>query len=245
MVPTVESRSIESMKLKRNRTIQSIGSHNYGRWMLPDGGMVFTNYFQSAVRVFSNKGVIDFKMKITCSAYDIVYNSEDNTLAVTSGDSVKHCIIIIDLDRKQIKKTISLDSEIYGIALKDNRLIYSGYDKGIRMINICDEFISDIVRDKMPRECYIATVGNQIYYTNCLKNTVTCYELQGKLQWTFCKESILKDPRGIDVDNYGYVYVMGVKSYNVVVISPDGQQHREMLAKSDGISQPLSLCFSN
>ncbi|XP_052065865.1 uncharacterized protein LOC127705577 [Mytilus californianus] len=245
IVPTVESSSIENIKLKINKTIQHQGKYVFGCCLLPNGRTVFTYYNEFAVRVFSNEGIQDFEVKIPCYPFDIVYNSEDNTLAVTSGGSREHCIIIIDLKKKQIKKTISLDSNIYGIALKDNRLMYSAEDKGIQMINPYDESISDIVRDKMPSNCYIATFEHQTYQTNSLTNTVNCYDQHGKSQWTFHNESILRSPRGISVDTIGNLYVTGVRSRNVVVISPDGRRYREVLATSDCPSEPFSLFYNN
>lgn len=150
--------------------------------------------------------------------FEKVYNSDEDTLAVTSGTSMAHCITIINMKQKGITKTISVDSNIHGIVLKDNRLINSTCDKGIHLINLYDESITDIVRDKMPSNCYIATFGNHIYQTSCVTNTVTCYDHQGEPQWTFHIESVLMSPRGIDADNNGNVYVAGVNSKNVVVI---------------------------
>jgi len=43
---------------------------------------------------------------------------------------------------------------------------------------------------------------------------------------------------GISVDNDGNVYVVGYVSNNVVVISPDGQRHRQLLSSKDGLKEP-------
>ena len=48
---------------------------------------------------------------------------------------------------------------------------------------------------------------------------------------------------GISVDNYGNVYVAGRYSINVVVISPDGQRHRELLSNKDGLVNPMVLDY--
>ncbi|CAC5397247.1 unnamed protein product [Mytilus coruscus] len=96
----------------------------------------------------------------------------------------------------------------------------------------------------MSSHCYVATFRDNIYHTNNETNTVTCYNLQGKIQWTFHNKSVLKSPLGIDVDNDGNVYVVGFRSINVVVISPDGQRYREILTASDSLSSPNSLHFS-
>jgi len=42
--------------------------------------------------------------------------------------------------------------------------------------------------------------------------------------WEFKDESLLKDPRGVTVDNYGNVYVTSYSSNSVVVLEPDGSQ---------------------
>ncbi|CAG2201116.1 unnamed protein product [Mytilus edulis] len=238
----IQSRSIYNIKFTIHKTIDNLVKYIYGCCMLSDGRMAFTFYFKQTVNVFSDKGLQDFRVNLRVHPFDIVYIREDNTLAVSSDSS--KCITIIDLERKQIKKIISIDSCIFGIALKDNRLIYSGRDKGIRMINPFDESTSDIVRDKMPNDCYIATFRDKIYHTNIETNTVTCYNIQGRLQWTFQNMSVLKHPKGIDVDNDGNVYVAGTNSQNVLVISPDGKRHREVLTLSDGLKDPMAIHFS-
>ncbi|XP_076115854.1 uncharacterized protein LOC143083478 [Mytilus galloprovincialis] len=248
MVPqlTVQSRSIRNIKLTIHKIINT-KENVFSCCILPDDRTVFTFFIESTVKVFNNKGLKGFKVKMPCEPFDIVYISQDNTLAVTSGGSEKNCITIIDLARKKIRKIITLDSHNYGIALKDNRLIYSGYDKGICMINMYDEStrdIHDIVKDAMPSESYIATLRDNIYYTNNVTNVVTCCNLKGEIQWTFQNESVLKSPRGIDVDSDGNVYVVGILSNNVVVISPDGQLHSEILTAADGLNRPSSLHYS-
>ncbi|VDI09691.1 Hypothetical predicted protein [Mytilus galloprovincialis] len=245
MVPTVQTRSIVNIKLKKNKTIATQGQHIFGCCLIPDGRMAFTYYYDHTVRVFSDTGLKDFQVNMPCKVDDILYISKDDTLAVTSGGSRQHCIFIINVGKKQITRTILQDSEIDGIALRENELIYSGQSKGIQMINLSDESITQIVKDKMPGFCYIATFRNQIYHTNPETYAVTCYDQQGKPQWTFKNESLLKEPHGIDVDIDGNVYVAGSWSNNVVVVSPDRQHHREVLTASDGLIYPNSLCYDN
>ncbi|CAG2214578.1 unnamed protein product [Mytilus edulis] len=160
----IQSRSIYNIKFTIHKTIDNLVQYIYGCCMLSDCRMAFTFYFKQTVKVFSDKGLQDFEVKLPNRTFAIVYISKDNTLAVTTGTS--KCIIIIDVERKQIKKIISIDSCIFGIALKDNRLIFSGGNKGIRMINLNDESTSDIVRDKNLTGCYIATFKDKLYHTN-------------------------------------------------------------------------------
>jgi DNA-binding beta-propeller fold protein YncE len=41
----------------------------------------------------------------------------------------------------------------------------------------------------------------------------------------------------------GNVYVVGFISHNVVVISHDGQRHRQLLSSKDGLSYPVVLDY--
>lgn len=246
MVPVVNKRSTENIKLKKNKTIntESHGDDTYGCCILSDGRMVFTYFMESTVKVFSDKGFKTVKIPVGYPCH-IVYKSEDNTLVVKSVGS----ITIIDLEKEQIKKTIKLDSCRNAISLKNRGCFYNCGETGIQMVSLDEETIMNIVKfevtDDMPGDCYTAAYGKQIYHTNWVTNVVTCYDQQGKPQWTFRNTNVLKCPRGICEDNDGNVFVVGSVSDNVVVISPDGRRHREVLGVSDGVSAPFSLSYNS
>ncbi|XP_052065206.1 uncharacterized protein LOC127705000 [Mytilus californianus] len=237
------SRSVENINLKLDTTLDNTGFCKWGCCMLPDGRFAFTETLNNLVRVFNTDGSKDFEIKTQYRAFDIAYISEDNTLAVTSGTNGM-CISIIDLQNKQIKKEIYAESYYHGLAVMDNKFICSADKEGIQWFNPNDNSTSVIVQEEFPKMCYIATFDDKIYHTNNKTNSVTCYDLQGTVQWTFEKESALKRPFGISVDNEGKVYVVGRLSTNVVVISADGQYHKEILTASDGLSNPLSLYYN-
>jgi DNA-binding beta-propeller fold protein YncE len=72
---------------------------------------------------------------------------------------------------------------------------------------------------------------------------VTCCDLHGTTQWEFKNELVLSSPLGVFVDNDGNVFVVGYNSDNVVVISPDGQRHRQLLSYTDGLRSPRVLYY--
>ena len=82
---------------------------------------------------------------------------------------------------------------------------------------------------------HVTTYGEKLYYTNSDTHTVTCCDLHGTTQWEFKESRVLQYPLGITVDNDGNVYVVGCNSNNVVIISPDGQPHRQLLSFKDGL----------
>ena len=111
------------------------------------------------------------------------------------------------------------------------------------MLNLSDKSTSDVINSGMSTVDYIATSTDKLYYTNYDRHTVTCCDLHGTTQWDFKDNRVLQYPRGITVDNDGNVYVIGYRSNNVVVISPDGQRHRQILSSRDGLSYPRVLDY--
>jgi len=140
--------------------------------------------------------------------------------------------------------TISMDTHIYGMAIRDKTIYYCASDKGLKMLNLSDKSVSDIINNNMSGVLYVATSGDKLYYTGANTHTVTCCNLHGTTQWEFNDERVIKGPRGISVDNVGSVYVVGCSSNNVVVISHDGQPHRQLLSSKDGLSVPFVLDYN-
>ncbi|CAG2230465.1 unnamed protein product [Mytilus edulis] len=104
LLPHILSRSVDNINLKLLQTINETGMYIRGCCMLPDGKMAFSHNSLKAVTVFNLDGTKDFEVNTGTYAFDVAYISHDNALAVTSGESYKKCITIIDLQRKQIKK---------------------------------------------------------------------------------------------------------------------------------------------
>ncbi|CAG2186028.1 unnamed protein product [Mytilus edulis] len=247
MMPHISSTLVANVNLKLHKTINTKGQCIRGCCMLPDDKMAFSSYLShgSAVRVFNCNGTKDFEVITPTYAFDVAYISHDNTLAVTSGGSNTKCITIIDIQSKQMKKTVPVNSYCYGIAVTDGNFICSAAGKGIQLINPHNNSTSDLVHDdKMPDLCYVTMFDDKIYYTNNQANSVTCYDLQGIVKWTFKNEKVLRRPNGISVNNDGIVYVVGNSSNNVVVLSADGKQFKEIATTSDGLSSPLSTDYN-
>jgi len=116
------------------------------------------------------------------------------------------------------------------------------------MLNLSNNSVGDIINTDMSDVDYVATSGDKLYYTNYYTHTVTCCKIQccdlhGKIQWEFNDECVLQYPYGVTVDNDGNVYVAGYNTNNVVVISPDGERHRQLLSDNDDLEDPTVLDY--
>ena len=238
--------SVQNIQLKLKQEINTKGIAIRGCSFLPDGRMVFSCSSSNTVRFISKDGVELFQIgkdKTGSSTYDTVYIKDNNTIAVSSGYTDNRCIVIIDIESQKVMTTISMDTSICGMVVRGRTIYYCTRDKGLHMLNLSDKSVSDITKSKMSSISYVATYADKLYYTNCNTHTVTCCDLHGTTQWKFKDSRVLQGPAGISVDNDRNVYVVGYFSNNVVVISPDGQRHRQLLSPTDGLSAPNVLNY--
>jgi hypothetical protein len=203
-------------------------------------------YSTDTVTFINKEGVELFQIdkdKTRSSTYDTVHFKDNNSVAVSSGRGGNGCISIIDIESQKVMTTIPIDGEILGMPIRGKTIYYCTENKGITMISLTNKSVSDIISSNKSNVIYVATSGNKLYYTGSYTNTVTCCDLHGTTQWEFKDERVLRGPHGISVDNDGNVYVVCHTSNNVVVISPDGQYHRQLLSSKDGLSFPCVLDY--
>jgi len=151
--------------------------------------------------------------------------------------------------------TISMDTDIYGMVVRGRTIYYCTGNNELKILNLSDKSVSHIpvisssmsfisfFKSLHSSVYYVSTSGDKLYYTNCSIHTVTCCDVHGTTQWKFRDQRVLQHPYGISVDNDGNVYVIGSNSSNVVVISPDGQRHRQLLSSNDGLLYPTVLDY--
>ena len=239
--------SVDNIQLKLKQTININGRNIRGCSLLPDGRMVLSCYGTNTISFINEEGVESFKIgkdKTGAGTYDTIYIKDNNSVAVSSGDQgVNRCINIINIESKEVMTTISMDTGIYGMAVRGRTIYYCTRNKGLNMLNLSDQSVSKMINSDISYIYCLATSEDKIYYTSCNSDTVTCCDLHDTTQWEFKDKRILEDPRGISVDNNGNVYVVGCISDNVVVFSPDGQRHRQMLSSENGLVSPRVLDY--
>jgi hypothetical protein len=138
---------------------------------------------------------------------------------------------------------IPMDTTIYGMAVRGRTVYYCAWDKGLRMLDLNDQSVRDIINSDMSYVDYVATSGDILYYTNVNTHAVTCCDLHGTTLWEFKDNRALHGPHGISADNDGIVYVVDHVSRNIVVISPDGQRHRKVLSSNNDLSNAGMLDY--
>jgi DNA-binding beta-propeller fold protein YncE len=168
-------------------------------------------------------------------SYNDITSIDTNTIAVSTLTRIQ----IVNIDTKLIIQNIKNNKLCYGITHCDGKLYYCHEREGIQRFDFKTKFSSLLVPTKdVGRFSYISSDGSKLFYTSNTE-TVSCCDMNGKPIWRFKDTSLLRSPRGVVVDNQGFVYVAGENSGNIVVISPDGNSSKEVYQ----ISSPRAMCY--
>ncbi|CAC5408171.1 unnamed protein product [Mytilus coruscus] len=191
---------------------------------------IFTCQETNEIMLLQSNGSKKFLISLKSSgAFDIVLLS-DTSAAVTSGDKKKHGITLVDISLGKSTKFIKLPGQSYGITSNEEYLFVAVKGKGIQMLNKESLKPLNIIRCEITNGAYIDEYNGNIYITNSSENKVLCCDMNGVEKWVFNRDDILKEPYGIGVDGRRNVYVVGGGTLNVVVLSPDGAQHRQLIS---------------
>ncbi|VDI63956.1 Hypothetical predicted protein [Mytilus galloprovincialis] len=179
-------------------------------------------------------------------AFDIVFIDFD-TVAVTGGSSLFN-VYIVDVATLQVKRVIHVGEEncIYGATYKNEFIIGCIRGNSLKMFNIVNN--KDVTipilpfKTKNTRGTYIDSDDNSFYHSDYTDGAVTCYGLKGNIMWSF-KDVDLQKPRSACLDSNSNVYVAGSDSNNVVVISSDGLNSKQLLGPDDGIRYPHAIHY--
>jgi hypothetical protein len=59
-----------------------------------------------------------------------------------------------------------MDTNTFGMAVRGRTIYYSTRNKGLKMLNLNDKSVSDIINGDMSGVFYVATSGEKLYYTD-------------------------------------------------------------------------------
>ena len=254
IVACVPARSISNICLKRKHQLTTGGNDISSCFILTGGKMAFINYDPAFLQILNVDGSQE------CNIYLPIWNALDvacidqNTAAIASSTgkfiqlvavtSRSHKLIqLVDLNTGKTVKSINTNTTCSGITSTNGMLVFSAIGKGLRKVDLKDENIFEIVAFAADSWSRVTLFNDRLYYINSKRDEVVRCDINGTILWTFTDKSVLKDPRSITVDDYGHVYVVGANSTNVIVISPNGKEHRTLLSTAGILDKPRALYY--
>ncbi|CAG2186797.1 unnamed protein product [Mytilus edulis] len=180
-----------------------------------------------------------------CIGYDLAV-VDSKTVAVSSGGNSPKTIYLIDMDSTETQQEFEINDWLHGLSYHNGSFIFCTYDSGIKIIDMSQGNLTNVRTlsnaPKMVEGTYVTSNENGIFHSNWKDDSVVCYDFRGQVQWKF-NSSLVRKPLGITLDSYSNIYLAGSESNNVVVISPDGKQFKELIRECDGLVDPRANFF--
>jgi len=193
--------------------------------ILPDGKLVFTEQEGKRLLMFS--------------PFEVSYTGE-NIVAVTIWD--KQEVVFVNVITNTIINTVDIGHHCYGTDFNMHSLAIRTSSPSMSHIVYLDTKGELIDRVNIPvgnsTRIAISLRDGTTKCTSWKANEIYCHTLTGKHIWVFRNENVLRKPMGIALDKNRNVYVTGYETNNVVVLSPEGQNCRQIV---EGLNRPCSL----
>ncbi|XP_033757658.1 uncharacterized protein LOC117340017 [Pecten maximus] len=212
---------------------------------LPDDHIVVGDYNNNKIKLFTASGKCLDEMKVTGHPIDMCC-VDDDTIAAAIFKSGIH-VIRVNHAKLTLSSIIKLSNGAhpFGITYSNEAFTVStptdvyrvGKDGVSTKIASYSNHINHLACD--PRTGHI--YGSQ---RTSEDGNVAVYRLSDSKLTSISKVGLLKYVFGVDVDGDGNVYVCGWESDNVVQMSGDGTNVRELLTSLNGVDKPraISVC---
>ncbi|CAC5383527.1 unnamed protein product [Mytilus coruscus] len=164
----------------------------------------------------------------------------DTTVAIAPVNRSKS-IVIFNIETRKVFQMIETKHPCSGgISCFENTLIYSCGEEGLEMRSLDTGKVHTLkFASHDPWEHTL--FKNKIYITDNNSDTVICYDMDGKVHWRWKNFDEIKYIGGVAVDNNSNVYIAGVKSGRIVIISPDGKTSKSFIP--EGIKWPRAIYY--
>lgn len=217
----------------RNRSIR-------GCTFLPNGKFVFTDRNSQALIIHDSDGSFQYIIEGQGRVFDVAA-IHNKYVAVTSGSEA--VINLYNIESQEVVKTTKTNGPCYGITFKSGAIFYCVEGKGIETMALSENIISEFYKEALPWGMYITTVGDKICFVNQENDTIKLLDSFSKVCWTFHYKHFLSDPLGVTSDNHGLIYLIGHTTKNVVSISMDNMECKQVLSMEDGLLNPTAIDF--
>ena len=197
--------------------------------------LIFTDSINRQVIKYNENYVYLSSMSLPKELSDIT-NMEQDTVAVASAYSDD--IYLINIKTMTLTQTIKVSTTLYGLQFVDGEFVvaHSGTLAWLSATGL------QLRNSKNHADAYfVRFLGKNSYICADGKNAISCTKNERK-QFTYSNPNLI-NPRGIDVDMEGNVYIVGFNSNDIHQITSEGEHIRTISTTDFGISKPWILRF--
>lgn len=201
---------------------------------------VFTDNAKSRLLIYTRNGSYNRDIKLSGKPFCAAKINE-NDVAVSYNQNY---IEVIEINTKKVKNKIETSGKTYGISYKHELLYVVIQRMTVEVLSLTGKKIRSF---QCPSSSiwYILADTDKLYVTDQSLDpspSLHCCDLKGSVVWTLTNEK-MNYPWGITTDGHSNVYVAFNNSENVVVISPNGKHHKEILSEKNGLKFPSGIYY--
>ncbi|VDI30300.1 Hypothetical predicted protein [Mytilus galloprovincialis] len=236
-------RSVHNTKLKLRKKfeIEQKGLEIYitGCAILASGNLLFAdNAEKNVLMEYNVDGRFIRDIPVSGRPWDLTVI---DTHQIAVSYHALNYIEITDLKKIKVMKTVTLKNNCRGISYCNEKVYVMVKNEGIVVLDM-EGTILKIIKCDM-NTFNIATVDDRIYYTAPMSNTVHCYTTAGNRIWNFQDKSLTR-PGGIATDSAKNVFVVGIRSNNLMILQDDGTVSKTLLTEADELNTTKSLYYN-
>lgn len=234
-------RFVMRVKLHLRKTIKSpsdSGEYMKGCTSSSNGQMIFAEPSKKVLSIYDSKGNFYNNIPVSAHPFDVT-SINYYTFAVTY-DKMSF-IEMLDISKINgiVTNRYRTNYPCRGISYMSGQIYVVVETEGIQVMDISGN-VQKRISINVNGVRFFTTSNSRLYYTNTDAGTVHCCDMRGKEMWKFEDKNISR-PHGLGPDSSGNVFVVGYSdaakttapnSYDVILVSPDGQYARKLLRRS-------------
>ncbi|CAG2199810.1 unnamed protein product [Mytilus edulis] len=211
--------------------------------MLPTGKILLSDYNYGILK-YDKNGRFESRIAIkSCGAFSLAV--VDAKTVILSGGGWGQNLYHLDINTETIVKKVDMNNwYCYGVSFQNGSYIVCTHNHGVKILSTSQGSVTNVISlsGVDGSNSYIASCQNCIVHSGFNSDAITCFNFKGELLWTY-KASTLRKPCGITFDSDSNIYVAGSASNNIVLISSDGMNAKQLLDSSHGILDPRAIYF--
>ncbi|XP_069133666.1 tripartite motif-containing protein 2-like [Argopecten irradians] len=206
----------------------------------PDGSIVVGDDNNQKLKLINTDGDVVDELKVDGRTWDLCL-VDNTTVAAAIGNGVH--VVTVTSSKLTLSNVINIGKTCHGITYRNGEFIVSSgkevyrvtKDGKTQMLHRGTNTIYTLSQDHRTGTLFIP------YYNYTAGSTAIGSLSTDNLHKDVLKVGVVRYAYGVDVDGEGNVYVCGHESHNVVQMSGDGTNVRELLTAADGINNPLAI----
>ncbi|CAC5408333.1 unnamed protein product [Mytilus coruscus] len=236
---------IENINARLVRKINTNHINLTGCAISETGDIFFLESHKNNLLKYGPNGEFHSKSRINSWQYNVGYDLavvHSNIVAVSSIGNNPKQLYLINTNSTETRQVFNMGNWCYGLNYHNGTCICCTTDKGITLYDTLSKKLTymRILPNALNSEyeTYVTSNDNFIYYSSHRDHSVVCYDFSGQVRWKYSDLTLLRTPFGVTIDSFSNIYVPGSESNNIVVISKDGKQAKQLIGVSDGFENP-------